>query len=228
MFEVSREVLDETGKLAKSFEGIEADLKEATSGDMSKSALKGVLEKIDDLAAQITEPFKIPEGTKEEVKEEYNKLRDEISNVLPSLRTALQSVDDVAEDAAAKFRVPEAKWDELWREVRSVKDNVKSFVTGLLGQKSSEVKAMFSWNWEDSKYPGLRWIQKSLNIEIWRPVPDAETLQQVLDKKVKSDRQKYGERDLKIRIERTGEIVFKTNPATAIKWLDEFKGKQDL
>jgi chromosome segregation ATPase len=229
------DVLDQTGKLAGSFEKIEADieaiLKRASSGEGShKSALKGLTEKIDDLASQIAEPFMVPEGTKVEVKEEFTQLRERIGNILPSLRTVVQSVDDAAEDTVNKVRVPQAKWDELWTEVKSVRGGVNSYLTNLLGydQQNSEVKAMFSWNWEDSHIPGLRWIQKSLDIEIWRPVPDAETLQQELEKKVKSDRQKYGERDLKIRIERTGEIVFKTNPATAITWLDEFKGKQDL
>lgn len=221
------ELLEDTAKIAKELEEVEGVLHDAADGKLDNTSLKGLTEKIEKLAEQLTKPFKVSEGTKKETYNEYLALLKKVQVVLPDLKAIVQKIDRKAEDATAKFKVSDEKWEELWKEVAAARADVGAFVSGLVGSHDEEegVPVMFSWNWMDSHIPGLRWIQKTMNIEIWRPMPDAESLQQELEKKVKSNVKMYGDRDLKIRIEKTGETVVHPDPAAAIKWLEQYKGK---
>lgn len=227
--------LEEAGELAAELEQASNDLAECKAKNKGKVGnckdvnIKGFATKLDAFAAKVMSPLTLKEGKNKEVQEELKKMHDGLRAALNGLK---KSVDGMAESAMSGLVVPPEKWQELQDEVDKMRKDTSKFLKDLVGIKHKD-KGQFSWHWRHSGWPGTSWVQKNIAGGYWRHAKDADELIEVLQKKLKKDKQRYAARALKIREEKHEKDVDKKitafeSPGAAITWLNQYKGKEDL
>jgi len=198
-----------------------------------------VVEEVELLASKVLQPLRLSSERMEEFwarhplrlsPERIEEVKVECEHIRRSVVKFVTAFEAHFEPLVNKIVIPKETWQAFYDELDGIRTTIKGHIVKVMGwekiDNGDNAKPALSWNWADSHIPGLRWIQKKFEVEVWRPAANAKDLDKVLNGKVVANRDKYKERRLKIRDEETRQEKPFPNVAAAIKWLDLY-GKDD-